>query len=448
MAYSISLFKTIKGVTPIKVGRRILVSGLFWQVLPTGHNYKDEARKIARRERERTGATLDVVFLRRHVDVVQAGFVVRGGRARKGTVSLAAVAADVLGPTFIAAFPLPDGRYALVSAIHDALVPDSDGVFDTEETKQRIRELWNSLSTDPNVSELQVFAPQELWPGGKPISLQDLLPGIKRKHRLRQRSVWTSTSITTLATWFVLAALAFAGYGLWRGYEAKVTREAQAQRALQLERLRSQTAVSGNDLALMRPWSSQPTIADFAATCVTAIGQVPITLDGWVLLNAQCNAKSTNATFARTDGRTVVGFAQAVNIWRPQVQVQFSIDGDLGTLQWPISMSPAGDEGLQPMNTRANSFMTWWQTRMVPFELVATTSTLAPGYTPPVDTSDPKLTQPHWKTASWSIKSTPRNPVQLLQGIEQDGVRLQEVELVFNADGKLNWSLKGELYGE
>src|SRR5690554_5371978 len=166
----ISTFKTIKGVTPIKAGKRIFVSGLYWQVLPNGQNYKEEARKIARHERERTGKALDVVFLRRHVDIVQAGFVVRGGRARKGTVALAAVATDVLGPTFIAAFPLPDGRFALVSGSNNAIVPDSEGVYEAADARQRIAELWSALEATVGNGELPVYAPTDLWPDGRPIS--------------------------------------------------------------------------------------------------------------------------------------------------------------------------------------------------------------------------------------------------------------------------------------
>ena len=90
------VFKTVNGITPIKIGRRIFVSGLDWQVLPNGGNYQIEARKIAKREREETGKPFEAVFVRRQADVVQAGFAVRGARARRGTVPLAAVAAEIV----------------------------------------------------------------------------------------------------------------------------------------------------------------------------------------------------------------------------------------------------------------------------------------------------------------------------------------------------------------
>src|SRR5690606_23230829 len=177
MTTTITLFKTVEGITPIKLGRRrLLVSGLYWQVLPSTQNHMQEARAIAKKERDRTGKILDVVFLRRHTDVVQAGMVLRGGRSRikKGTFALAAVAADVLGPTFIAAFPLPDGRYAITSAVHNAIVPDSDGVYEEAGAKHLMRERWTTLSGSLAGNELQVYAPSAIRPGAKPIEFTDL----------------------------------------------------------------------------------------------------------------------------------------------------------------------------------------------------------------------------------------------------------------------------------
>lgn len=449
MTPTITIYKTLKGVTPIKVGRhRIFVSGLYWQVLPNGQNYMHEARKIAKHERELTGKTLDVVFLRRHVDVVQAAFVLRGGRARKGTVALAAVAADVLGPTFMAAFPLPDGRYALACAVHDAIIPDSDGVYELDEAKRRLQDLWNSLSGSLSLGELQVYAPANIWPDAKPIELVDLLAGAKRSHRLRRRPTLAPKSLMTWIVWGALASAMVAGWVVWEAHEAKMTREAEARRAQALDRLRSQSGLSASELALSHPWTSQPSVQEFAAACTQSIGAIPVTLDGWVLLNAQCNANVTTASFARTEGRTVLGFSGAAHAWRPDLGVQFSTDGDLGTLTWRMTMKPAGDEPLDPLMQRSQAFMTWWQTRLIPFSLTATKSNFAKGYAPPTKSDDPRLRSPSWKTMRWSLKAMPRTPTRILKDFDVAGTRLQEIELTFASDGQLNWSLQGELYGE
>lgn len=445
-----TLFKTVEGVTPIRVGRRIFVSGLYWQVLPNAQNYIQEAKKIARHERERTGKPLDVVFLRRQVDVVQAGFVVRGGRgrARKGMVSLAAVATDVLGPTFIAALPLPDGRYAMASAIHNAIIPDSDGVHDAHEAKQRMLELWHSLSGSVAANELTVYAPEELWPGAKPIELADLLDGVKRTHKLRQRPSLSSKSSLTWLSWAALVGLAFVGWGLWEQHQNNIIQEQARQRALELEQLRQAAGRQLPDSALMHPWTTQPSVQNFARACTQSIGQIPLTLDGWVLLNAQCSASGTSASFARTEGRTVQGFSREATVWNASADVQFATDGDLGTIHWPIKMEPGVDEPMAPMSDRLEQFMSWWQSRLVPFQTKSVPSSFAKGYRPPADTNDPRLTTPQWKTIQWSIKATPRTPTRLLEpSFQQDGIRLQKVELTFSKDGMLNWNLEGELYG-
>lgn len=448
MSPPITLFKTLKGVTPIKAGRRIFVSGLYWQVLPNGQNYMVEARKIARTERERTGKILDVVYLRRHVDVVQAGFVERGARARKGTVSLAAVAADVLGPTFIAAFALPDGRYALTSAIHDAIVPDSDGTYDESEARQRIQELWNALSASVGSSELEVYAPTELWADAKPITITDLLAGTRRLHRLKQRPSFNARNTLAWSVLFVLsAAVVLSLYALWQSHQAELAQE-QARLAAAKRASATDALTTEAELARTRPWTQQASVQTFTQQCVQAISSLPITLSGWILLNAQCTSKSTSASFARTEGQTVLDFARAASAWRTQASVQFSSDGDLGTVHWPMRLPPAGDEGLDSMTGRTHRLMTWWQSARVPFQTSLVSSSFAPGYTPPESASDPRLTTPDWKTLRWSISGTPRNPVTLIEGMDATGVRLQEVQLSFGVDGQLTWSLKGELYGQ
>lgn len=447
MAPSITVFKSTQGVTPIKVGRRILVSGLFWEILPTGANYRDEARKLAKRERASSGVTLDVVYIRRHSDIVQAGFVRRGGRARKGTFSLAAVAADALGPTFIAAFELPDGRYALTSASHDAIVPDSEGVFEAEDARRRLGELWTSLSSDAgNGDNLVVYAPTDLWPDGQALALTDLLPKVKRIHRLRQRSSFAGTNVATMVTMGVLLGLIGLGWSGWKLYEAQIARDLAARHAADLERLRSQSGLEAGDLSLMRPWTTQPLLLEFAQVCTREIGALPLTLGGWALLSAQCNASGLKASYARTDGRTVMNFRGAATAWSPSNRIHFSGDGDVGTLERRVSMPAGGDDALASIDERSYALMSHWQARFTPFEIKAVNSTVASGWTG--NPSDPQTLRPHWRTMQWSIKGSSINPVVLLEEAPPNGVRLQEITMAFNADGRISWNLKGDLYGE
>lgn len=444
---TISVFKTVKGVTPIRVGRRIFVSGLYWEVLPNGANYQDEARRIVKRERERTGVTMDVVYLRRHVDVVQAGFVVRGGRARKGTVSLAAVAIDALGPTFIAAFPLPDGRFALVSGSNNAIVPDSEGVYEAADARQRIAELWSALEATVGNGVLPVYAPTDLWPDGRPISLDELLPKTRRLHRLRHRPTLTGRGAITWIVSAAVASLLAAGWWGWQAYQADLARKEASRLAREAARLRDNSRPVGVDISQMRPWTHQPDLHQFAATCSQVIGEYPVTLDGWLLLKATCSGQSVSATYARTEGRTVLDFRGASLSWDPKAHIRFSSDGDLGMIDRAITMAASGDDVLAPIDARTHEFMTYWQKRFQPFELRSVSSSLASGYRHPAG-ADPASARPHWRTMTWAISSTPRNPVALLADLRADGLRLHEVTVNFNTDGKLQWSLKGELYGE
>lgn len=446
MAKPITLFKTIKGVTPIKIGRRrTFVSGLDWQVLTSSQNHMVEARKIAKREKKETGQAFEVVYLRRHADIVQAGFIVRGGRARPGTVSLAAVAADTLGSNFVAAFALPDGRYAMAACMDNAIVPDMDLVCEPDEAKRRIHELWDLRVGS---GELDVFAPDELWQGGKAFDLEDLLPNVRHRHRLRHRANLGAPGLKSAVIWGAVALLGAASWYGWQFYQTQLQEKQEAELARQLELLRSQAGDSVADASLMRSWTNKPSLRTLASECTKSIGQVPITLDGWILINASCTASSTAATFARTEGRTVTGFASTAKGWRDPVTIQFSSDGDLGTIEWRHALAPGGDEGLIPMQVRSESFMSWWQSRFVPFELKPTPSVFAAGYQPHPAREGTDSSRPNWKTALWEIKSAPQNPENLLSGIDPSGLRLLQVELDFDTDGQLKWHLKGELYGE
>lgn len=447
MATTISLYKTVNGVTPIRVGRRIFVSGLYWEVLLNGASYQEEARKIARRERERSGVALDVVYLRRHADVVQAGFAPRAGRARKGTVSLAAVAIDALGPTFVAAFPLPDGRYALTAGSNNTIVPDSDCVCEYEEAKERIEELVRFLTPVDGHGELPVYAPLDLWPGGKAISLEELLPRARRLHRLRQRPAFNARSPAGWIAFGAATTLAAAAWFGWEWYQADLARQEAERRAAEMEKLRRQARVDVPDASLLRPWTHRPTLASFVATCTQEIGAHPITLDGWVLIKSECWDTTVTASYARTEGRTVQGFSDQVHAWRPHAQVQFSSDGDIGTIERRLEFAPGGDEALAPLEMRANAFMTYWQQRVVPFEMRTVPSAFAPNV-PVAPQGDKAPARPHWRTMSWSIPATARNPVQLTADLDGTGLRAHQITMTFNAEGKLQWSLKGELYGQ
>ena len=436
------VFKTVNGITPIKIGRRIFVSGLDWQVLPNGGNYQIEARKIAKREREETGKPFEAVFVRRQADVVQAGFAVRGARARRGTVPLAAVAADALGPSFIVAFEVEPGKYAVTGAMNDIILPQSDKYLEAVQARAHFQKLWDSLESSLGIEDFEVYAPEGFFKDAQPYTLDALARHVKRSHRLKKRPTFAPNDLARYLAWGCVLTALVAGGWIYAADQAEKSRLAHQKAVV------SAHPVTAAELSATRPWTQQALPRVFAQRCTQSLGVLPLTLDGWVLANARCDASQIAAQYARTQGRTADGLSAAVSAWSPKLQVAFSGDGDLATITWAMSMPPGGDDGLGPMQARDTQFLSHWQHRLVPVLVTSSTSHFAPDYIPPKTVVDPRLLHPNWQTRSWEIKGSTRNPTSLLEGLSVPGVRIQSISFAFGESGVLVWSLKGNLYGQ
>lgn len=436
------VFKTVNGITPIKIGRRIFVSGLDWQVLPNGGNYQIEARKIAKREREETGKPFEAVFVRRHADVVQAGFAVHGARARRGTVPLAAVAADALGPSFIAAFEVEPGKYAVTGAMNDIILPQSDKYLDAVQARAHFQKLWDSLESSLGIEDFEVYAPEGFFKDAQPYTLDALARHVKRSHRLKKRPTFAPNDLARYFIWGCILTALLAGGWIYAADQAEKSRLANQKTVVPTH------PVTADELAATRPWTKQAQPRVFAQRCTQSLGVLPLTLDGWVLANARCDANQIAAQYARTQGRTADGLSAAISAWSPRLLLAFSSDGDLATIKWAMSMPPGGDDGLAPMLTRSTDFLSHWQHRLVPVTVARSASHFAPNYIPPKTAVDPRLLHPNWQTLSWEIKGSTRNPTSLVKGLSVPGVRIQSISLAFGESGALNWSLKGNLYGQ
>lgn len=436
------VFKTVNGITPIKIGRRIFVSGLDWQVLPNGGNYQIEARKIAKREREETGKPFEAVFVRRQADVVQAGFAVRGARARRGTVPLAAVAADALGPSFIAAFEVEPGKYAITGAMNDIILPQSDKYLDAVQARAHFQKLWDSLESSLGVEDFEVYAPEGFFKDAQPYAIDALARHVKRSHRLKKRPTFAPNDLARYFVWGCVLTALMAGGWIYASDQAEKSRLARQKTVAPAH------PVTAAELAATRPWTHQAQPGVFAQRCTKSLGVLPLTMDGWVLANAHCEANLVAAQYARTQGRTSNGFSSAISTWSPRLQVAFSNDGDLATVTWAMSMPPGGDDGLGALQARKTDFLSYWQHRLISVPMTSSASHFAADYVTPKVAADPRLLHPNWQTLSWEIKDSPRNPTSLIEGLSVPGVRIQSISLAFGESGVLNWSLKGNLYGQ
>jgi hypothetical protein len=109
-------------VAVLTIGARSFVTGLRWQNMRSSAHYMDEARSFGRENH------MDIVAIRVS-KVIQAGFVAKARGVDRSMYSAAAVLIDTLGQSWLAAFDLGDGRFYLVAADKDAIVPDPDRVI-------------------------------------------------------------------------------------------------------------------------------------------------------------------------------------------------------------------------------------------------------------------------------------------------------------------------------
>lgn len=439
--------ETRKGITLIEIEGKTLVSGLYWQVLTNPNAIMAEARAFARRERERTGEPMDVVSIRRAPDVIQAGFVVRGAGAQKGMYSLATAACDVLGDSFVAAFELGNDRYATIACQRGAIIPDSDGVHDAAGARKVTQELWRALSGALENGELKFYAPQSIVSDAEPVSLQELITGLNRSHRLRQLSWFSPREIVVLGACLAVALAGFWSISAYLAHQKELAAAAKAAEAAQRRRLLEESGMSASERALMHPWSMQPRASIFAGLCTQAIWSLPLTLDGWALTDAQCTAQEVKAGYVRTTGRTVAGFRAKATAWRQDLTLRFADAGDTVDIRWGLSMQAGGDDPLAPFQTVSEALASALQRQFVTVELTGKPSEIAPSYTRSSDLADLPPPSVDWKTGSWTVKPTGRTPSIFLANLPDQGLRLTTLNLSFEHNGAPAWSASGEIYG-
>lgn len=440
--------ETRKGITLVEIEGKTFVSGLYWQILTHPNAVMAQARAVARKERERTGESMDVVAIRRMPDVIQAGFVARDAGAKKGMYSLATVACDTLGASFVAAFDLGHGKYATVACQRGAIIPDSDAVYDAAGARRATQELWKSLSGSLENGELKLYAPPSIVADGESASIEELLVGLNRSQRLRQLSWFSPRELVVLGTFIVMGVAGFWGLSTHHAKEAEKARLEQERKAAELRRLREESGMDASELALLHPWSSRPKASVFAGLCTQALWSLPLTFDGWALAFATCTTSGASAHYKRTSGRTVEGFRSRASAWRSDLSLTFEASGEAVDIAWSVPMQAGGDDPLITFSTVSQALVSTLQRQFVSVELIGKPSQIAATYQPTATMADFPLPTANWKTGSWSVKATSRTPAEFLANLPENGLRLSSISLSFQQNGALVWSAEGEIYGK
>lgn len=427
------------GAQVITINKQRFVAGLYWQTLTKPRDFLREAKDIGRRE------NMDVVAIRRG-RVLQAGFATRSS-VGSGSYSLAATLAGILGADWIAVFDIGNEQYAIAAAKNGSIIPGCDDVGTREEILDRLRTNYNLHQFS------QVICPTEFDFGGEEKDLADLLRSHKllKDYRLRPLSGGRRLSRAWIyaGLLFIVVVGAAAGFLAYRKHEQE--KAAAAAAAAEQQRLDALKAASGQDLApvaLTHPWAEQPTMHDMRVACVDALRAFPLSIGGWLVDSGSCTNSSVQATYKRTPGTTVNGFAT-----QAQQQLGYRMDvvdeqGESATLS--VTLAPlraGGDDALLDLAQVGNAVRSVLQNREAQFSL--TTKPAAPPPPPPLpgEPAKPAPPLPDWKTQSFAI-SGKQTPGDALAGLEDmPGMRLLSVS-VKRTQSELEWSLTGEINGK
>ena len=426
------------------VNGKQFVSGLFWQQLSSPNSFMKEARAIGAKN------GWDVVAIRRGLRI-QAGFVSKKIGAIKGMYSLAAALAGQLGPFWLGAFELEDGRYAVVGVKDNSIIPGFDLICDREEALAKLHEGASLMG----FSDDSMYAPLDFSFSQHERKLADLLQPkrLKSDYRLKQLKFGLTTK--ELVRYSLAGVLAVAGvfsYTQYQAYEKKKLFEQQVreaeQRAAELQRLNDNTKKAQTVKALAHPWAKLPAATVFVKACVSVIDSVPLSVGGWTFDAATCGDNGVEITYKRTTlGTTVKTFleeAEGLFVAAPK----FKDEAKTVIVQRRWEAEFAGDEPLEPSGATITDVTAYFQALEVPvrFEDRPVTVPPAPAVVPG-EVAVPAPV-PDWKEIVFNFKSG-LSPVEFSDVLgRHTGMRIKEIKVELKDEAALEWNIKGEIYAK
>lgn len=424
----------------VKINGKSFVSGLVWEPLKQ-RAYMREAREIGKRE------SMDIVAIRLGF-MAQAGFVKKDNGVAKGMYSLAAsLAGQVKHDSWLGAFALPSGQYALVAVFNGLIVPGGDYVGDRLEVLYRLKE----MDSQPNVMEFrELFAPDDFECRGRPLDIEELLkPEVLRKdYELKQLTFGLTKREFVQIGAFITILLGLAiGYGQWQDYKTReaviAAKQAALKRQKELDDLNARAGAEQTVQALKHPWATLPAVVDFLNGCQAAIDSLPLSVGGWTFESALCTSTAFESVYGRSGKTTFNEFSQATKGRFPNPPVLME-GGDRAGLGDVVGMGAGGDDDLMPFEQLQADFTSYLQQLDLKADIAEVPVVVPPPPPLPGGETPPPAPRPDWKQFSFSLTS-PYTPQYLFAGLNLKGIRLVEISVVRQGP-QLSWSLKGEIY--
>ncbi len=424
------------------------VSNLFWQPLNNARSYMAEAKTFGKQN------GWDIVAIRRGTRI-QAGFVDSGSRNLKGMYSLAASLASQLGDSWLGAFRLKDGRYAVVG-VHEMLIcPGLDRLCTAEEAKQMLTDAHNTYNFDSE----SIFAPPELEFASQDRDIYQVLSAksARKDNRLKQLTFGMSTrQMVMVGSGALLTVGAIVGYIQWDAYQqAERDRQMAIERAAAQKHLDELNATARRRLeqaALAHPWAVQPSPSDFIATCEQKTNAFRLSIKGWTFNSTACSGGALVGTYGR-DGGTVEDFRKAaLEIFG--VPAVF-VGGDQATVTLDLRVPAGGDDVVSMPDDAMSAFMTHFQQIDITPQLEERPVAIDP---PKVPQGQPPMPAPvaTWRQFHFSFDG-PVPPAAHFAGgnaaivslSKIPGLRVEKVTTTLKPeDATLSWHVEGNIYAK
>lgn len=419
----------------VPLGGRAFASGLFWQPMKGTQTAKKDAREFAKAH------GFDYVTYQTARGTTQAGFAPLGAARVKGAYSLAAVLAETLGDSWIAAFQLPDGSYAMAAAHAGVIMSGSD----VNGTEQEVRSAFNDISAlamGAGQEWGQIIAPAGWSATGNQLDLATVIGDRPRKTWKRIKPLTFRVTKLQAAIAVAVVAASIGGALMLKGFLAD--REEQARLA-RIEKARvvmeEQRRMEQQQTLAQGPWSTRPAAATVIEACSAGWAVVPFDIHGWMFDNGRCSTNQLTAVYRRGPVATVAAFVDAVKpgFGEPMIKE----NGDVAAITFSSQMAVTDEGELPPIGDQAKALLSHLQKAGVQMQL----SELKKGGVPERVEGEPEPVA-LWHAHEFSF-TTRIPPKTLFAGFARPGMRINQIDLgVSHETAEMTWTVAGDIYGK
>jgi hypothetical protein len=431
----------------VSVNGKTLGIGLKWEPITSGRDPKRAAREIGKDKgyllvtlcKSASAGKGGLTDGGDGESQVSAGFVPRDQAPAKfkNMYCLGTLVGSVLGPHYIAAFDIGDGRFAIAMASNGLVIPvHGDRVCDADEARKTVNNFLSRFRTMGEAAQPTLVVPAEFNLGDDNRTLAELLPSKSFKRAYRLDPVSASFDPKVLLWGGLFGGLVIVGIGAYKRYQQdqERARELAAAKASQNEQT---LAAVEKKQAVPRPWISQPSAQAMLDAQAGVLKDTPLSMCGWVLVDVRLEMTQVTARYKQVDGAPIGCFVEAVRSHTGGNLPNLQESGTQGAVTAAIQLSAEDGDDLQQTPILQFALQNYLQ-QVAIGELAVQATTRPPEDNPP----------PTWSSTPFTISGVKLQPEKLLEGMDLAGLRITTITTTLNAESaELDWTIEGNIYG-